>query len=384
MAQPSPYTPGTVARTVPGRGQQLAFYEERAQYIATLESFSARIRVDFAARGVGKTSLLREAERIFSRYGIRAVWVTADQDENLTQSVLSEIRKLASPSTRRGKTLREAIDSATVTINAAFAQASVTMKRPQQASEPAAKAFMRAVSTASDAVIDSGGQGFVILVDEMQSADKPSLRAIANAWQELQSAPVPPRAGLFGVGLPGSQDWINAAVTFSERFDFVELDGIDAAGAAEALKRAAQDVGVTWDIDAVRLGVDSAEGYPYKVQLIGEAAWVAAGYPDPGGRISALDVQAGMSDVDRQMQTLFQARWRNCSRKQRDLLHAIAQLGGRDVKREDIASQLGVHTSRISMARDGLLRKGIVDASRHGRLSFTVPGFTDYIRERAD
>lgn len=384
MSQPSPYTPGTVAKRVPGRRQQLAFYEERAQYIATLGAFSARVRVDFAARGVGKTSLLREAERVFERHGIRTVWVTADEDESLAQAILAELRTLGSATSRRGKALIAAIDSATVTIGAAVAKASVTVKRPPGTGESAAKAFMRAVTAASDAIVDADGAGIAILVDEMQSADKASLRTVAHAWQELASEPTPPRAGLFGVGLPGSRDRINGAVTFSERFDFVELFGIDEAGAAEALAGAAYAVGVTWDVDALRVAVDAAEGYPYKVQLIGEAAWVAAGYPESGGRINLSNLRAGMPEVERQMHSLFQARWRNSSTKQRELLIAIAKLGGHDVKREDIAVYLGVHTTKISMAREGLLRKGIVDASRHGHLSFTVPGFTEFILERAE
>ncbi len=384
MPQPSPYTPGTVAKAVPGRRQQLAFYEERAQYIATLGAFSARVRVDFAARGVGKTSLLREAERVFERQEILTVWVTADENENLAQSILAELRTLASSASRRGRALIEAVDSATVTLGVAVAKASVTVKRPPSVGESAAKAFMRAVVAASDAATDAGSKGIVILVDEMQSADRASLRTLAHAWQELASAPFPPRAGLFGVGLPGSQDQINAAVTFSERFDFVELFGIDDSGAAEALAGAAQAVGVVWEPAALRLAVDAAAGYPYKVQLVGEASWIAAGRPDAGARITASDVQAGMPEVDRQMSSLFQARWRNSSTKQRELLTAIARLGGHDVKREDIAAHLGVHTAKISMARDGLLRKGIVDASRHGRLSFTVPGFTEFVLERGD
>lgn len=82
------------------------------------------------------------------------------------------------------------------------------------------------------------------------------------------------------------------------------------------------------------------------------------------------------------METLFRSRWRSASPKQRELLSAIAELGGRDVKREDIAARLGVTTQSLSMARDGLLRRGIIDANRHGRVSFTVPGFTEWLLEQ--
>ena len=58
--QPSPYTPGEIARAVPGRAHQLAELDERLSVLVDLRRLVGRIRVDHAARGFGKTSLLRE------------------------------------------------------------------------------------------------------------------------------------------------------------------------------------------------------------------------------------------------------------------------------------------------------------------------------------
>lgn len=54
-----PCAPGEVADSIPGRATQLAFYEEKTQRIENLSEFIARVRVDYAASGVGETSLLR-------------------------------------------------------------------------------------------------------------------------------------------------------------------------------------------------------------------------------------------------------------------------------------------------------------------------------------
>jgi hypothetical protein len=381
MTQTSPYTPGVVAKSVPGRTTQLAFYEERAQLIANLGQFIGSVRVDYAARGVGKTSLLREAERLFERYGIRTVWVTAIEGENLAASILEELQKVL-PKTKRLADLTAHIDSATITIGGGPVKAGVSIKPGQKKAAAAGKVFMSIVSEVAEAIREDGNGGLVILIDEIQAADKQSLRTIAVAWQELASAKHPPATGLFAVGLPGSQDHITSAVTFSERFDFMELFGIDEGGAATALHKPAADLGVIWAQDAVVAGVAAAQGYPYKVQLVGEGAWVAAGRPDRGGRVKLEHVEAGMEYVDEKMRSLFAARWRNSSKGQRELLTAIATFGGVDVKREDIASQMGKTTQAISVPRDRLLNKGIIDANRHGRLSFTVPGFTEYILEQ--
>lgn len=383
--QISPYTPGEVADAVPGRAAQLAFYAERAQRISTLGQFIARVRVDYAARGVGKTSLLREAERIFTRSAISTIWVTANEDENLLLTVLDEMRKLV-PSTRVADVLNY-IDSATLTLDAGVLKGSVTVKPKKKdatiSAASSSKAFITAFENVTRVLVEEGKNGLVILVDEIQSADKPSLRAIANAWQEMKSSPGRVPSGLFTVGLPGSQDHINSAVTFSERFDFSELFGLDDGGVATALADPAHNLSVLWDRPALQVAVREAKGYAYKVQLIGDETWKVAGYPDPGATITADHVETAMPQVDIHMETLFRARWRSASQKQRELLSTIAELGGLDVKREDVAARLGVTTQSISMARDGLLRRGIIDANRHGRVSFTVPGFTEWILEQS-
>lgn len=382
--QLSPYTPGEVADSVPGRATQLAFYEEKAQRIENLGEFLARVRVDYAARGVGKTSLLREAERIFTRHGIATIWVTANQDENLLLTVLDEMRKLV-PTSKAADVLSY-IDSATLTLDAGVVKGAVTVKPKKNAvtaTASSSKAFIAAFEKVTRVILDEGRKGLVILVDEIQSADKPSLRAIAYAWQEMKSSPSRVPSGLFTVGLPGSQDHINSAVTFSERFDFSELFGLDDGGVVTALAGPAHTLGVSWDQPALQVAVSEAKGYAYKVQLIGDEAWRTAGYPDPGSPITAEHVAEAMLQVEVHMETLFRARWRSASPKQRGLLSAIAELGGHDVKRDDIAAHLGVTSQSISMARDGLLRRGIIDANRHGRLSFTVPGFTEWILEQS-
>lgn len=89
--QPSPYTPGEIASEVPGRGKQLAEIDERLMYMTDLQSLVGRIRVDHAARGIGKTSLLREAQRLAETRGALTVWVTAGGEMGLIDAIGSEI-----------------------------------------------------------------------------------------------------------------------------------------------------------------------------------------------------------------------------------------------------------------------------------------------------
>ena len=60
---PSPYTPGSVPTKLSGRADKLNRFREAAQTIESNALFVPRIHVDHGPRGVGKTSLLTEAQR---------------------------------------------------------------------------------------------------------------------------------------------------------------------------------------------------------------------------------------------------------------------------------------------------------------------------------
>jgi len=54
--------------------------DERLSYMIDLRRLVGRIRVDVAARGIGKTSLLREVQRRAEARGALTLWVTAGED----------------------------------------------------------------------------------------------------------------------------------------------------------------------------------------------------------------------------------------------------------------------------------------------------------------
>jgi hypothetical protein len=53
------------------------------------------------------------------------------------------------------------------------------------------------------------------------------------------------------------------------------------------------------------------------------------------------------------------------------------------VRSGDVAQALGKSLSDLSSIRDRLIRKGVIHAPTVGALSFSVPGFRDYVTRRA-
>jgi len=65
---------------------------------------------------------------------------------------------------------------------------------------------------------------------------------------------------------------------------------------------------------------------------------------------------------------------------QQALLRAVATLGGGGDAAADLVAALGRRrASDLSVARDELIRKGLLYAPVRGRLAFTVPGMHTYV-----
>lgn len=385
--QPSPYTPGEVARDVPGRAVQLAQVDERLSYLLDLGRLLGRIRIDVAARGIGKTSLLREMQRRAEAQGALTAWVTAGESGGLVAALAAELAKVAD--TWRGEArhaLREAAGRLTVTVGVpGVASVEARPRASRDTPVRGVREFEQAVRAAVDGARRHRARGFVLFVDEIQAADADGLRTLAYAWQHLQSEAPDLPAGVFAAGLPTSPEVIARVVTFSERFAYRPLGRLDDDAAMLALVTPARGLGVEWDRDALREAVALTQGFPYSVQLIGDATWAAAGYPGRGAVLRVEHVRAGEQAMQVDLDALFRSRWENATPAERRLIRVMAELGGdQPVQRADIAARMGTGTAELSVPRARLLDKGLVQAAGRGRLEFTIPGFADYVVNRAE
>lgn len=380
--QTSPYTPGETAREIPGRETQLTDISGLLARVALEGRFAGRIRVDVGPRGVGKTSLLRRAQRTATDLGLATVYVTAGNG-TLTAVIADEVDQLTR-AWGHGDVLAQWVEEVKMSAGVpGLGHVEVTGgggPAPQ-----ATRAFRELVThTTRSATQDADRKGLVLLIDEFQAADKDSLRTIAYAWQELQSSDLPVPAALLAAGLSHTPDVVTGAVTYAERFQYRLMRDLEPHETREALTAPTSKLGVAWATDALATVVERAQGYPYFVQVYGDEVWRAAGNPDWGSQLTGGHVHAAQGRVDVDLTELYRTRWAKASARERGILAIMATHPGPLVPRRDIATELGVDTTALSMARQSLLDKGIVDAPVHGMLAFTVPGFGAYVRSVTD
>ena len=384
--QPSPYTPGEVARAVPGRAVQLAQMDERLSYMIDLQRLVGRVRVDVAARGIGKTSMLREAQRRAQARGALTIWVTAGEQLGLTAAIAREIARTCDDwkDEARGR-LPDLLERLTVSVGVpGVARMEATWSHSQPRPTQGVREFEDAIRATVTGAQHEGHRGLVVFIDEIQSADDDGLRTLAYGWQHLQTEGSDLPAAVFAAGLPNSPEVIADVVTFSERFAYRPLERLSAQAAQIALGAPARALGVAWERAALDHAVQIVQGYPYTLQLLGDATWAAAGYPDAGARFTDEHVPYGERAIQSDLAALFRARWEQATTAEQRFMQAMAALGDGPVRRGDIATAVGATSDELSMPRARLIDKGLVEVAGRGELDFTIPGFAEYVRSRTD
>lgn len=391
MTIPSPYTPGSVPLVLAGRDVQLAQVRNTLGGVATYGRLVGRIRVETGSRGLGKTSLLKAVQDTAAEAGFVTAWVTARADESLAAQVahgLAHGLDQIGVGVLRDARFRDRIRTLDLELGVGPAKAGVeldvtTPSAPSATSgTPAATALRGLVTDGADAARERGSAGLCVLVDELQTAPAADLRTVAYAWQEMQVQHDQPPAVLFAAGLPNTPDVLTDAVTFSERFAFRPLERLTDAEARDALTRTCEPTGVRWDPALVAEVVRRAQGYPYFVQLYGDAIWQVA-EPEAGTLVTEEHLPSAEGIVRADTQAMFRARWAKATAGEQRMLVALARFGDRPVLRGELAELLGVSSTALSVQRRRLIDKGLIEAVGHGRLQFTTPGFAAFVQDEA-
>jgi hypothetical protein len=386
MVQPNPYTPGQLPRILAGRDAETERIRGYLSRVATYGELGGPLLVFHAPRGVGKTSLLREGQRDAVEHGFVTAWVSCARRQAFLPEVVNRVghaleRAEVVPARERAR-WHGRLDKLALQVGPPGAKVSAELARTEDGDQPTGAPIAALEDLLHDAATrcrERGGAGFVLFLDELHAATRNDTAVLLNAVQNLDGARAENPLAVMGAGLPSTPEELTKAATFGERSAFVPLSLLDAAAAAKAVTAPAVELQVTWTEEALAAVEAEARGYPYFLQLLAHAAWDHA-RPDAGGSITAADVEAALPAARDQLTAMYRARWRAASPLEQQLMAAMARAGSEDVPRSDVAAGMGRSSREISVPRDRLLDKGVIEAAGHGLLRFTLPGFAGYVR----
>lgn len=335
-------------------------------------------------RGVGKTVLLNEIERLADADGYRTISVEAHEDKRLGPLLAPYLRRLlfdldraagAGDKVKRGlAVLRSFISSIKLTIGDVDIGLDIEPEKGAADSGDLEIDLPNLFVAVAEAAAERNSP-VALLIDEIQYFNQKELGALIMAMHKVQQRQLP--MVLVGAGLPILPGLAGESKSYAERlFSFPDIGALSDADAAKALQDPARDAGVTFENDALHEIFRLTKGYPYFLQEWGYQAWNLA----PSSPITLDIVNIATATVVRRLDAnFFRVRYERLTPSEKNFLRAMAELGPGDHRTGDIADTLGVKVNSLGPVRAKLIKKGMIYSPAHGDMAFTVPLFDEFM-----
>lgn len=336
-------------------------------------------------RGVGKTVLLNEIERMALGAGYRTVLVEAHEGKSLAALLAPHLRRLlfdldriagAGDKVRRGIAVLKSFVGA-IKVKVGDVDIGLDIEpEPGTADSGDLEVDLPSLFMAVAEAAQERGVAVAILIDEIQYFSSSELSALIMAMHKMQQRQLP--LVLIAAGLPILPGLMGESKSYAERlFSFPDIGPLAEPDAIKALHDPVLESGESFETAALREIFLLTRGYPYFLQEWGYQAWNhAASSP------ITLEVVRETSDiVSRRLdENFFRVRFDRLTPREKKYLRAMAELGPGPNRTGDVADKLGVKINTLGPVRASLINKGMVYSPSHGDMAFTVPLFDEFMR----
>jgi hypothetical protein len=336
-------------------------------------------------RGVGKTVLLNELERMAQAEGYRTILIEAHEGKSLAQLLAPHLRRLlfelnrsagASHRVRRALAVLRSFLGA-IRVTAADVEIGLDIE-PERGTADSGdlEIDLPSLFSAVAEAADDRAAAIAILIDEIQYFGAKELSALIMAMHRMQQRQLP--LVLLGAGLPILPGLAGDSKSYAERLlSFPAIGALSESDSAKALQDPVAAVGVSFEPAALAEVFRLTQGYPYFLQEWGYQAWNRAAVSPIG-----LDViEAATTTVTSRLdENFFRVRFDRLTPSEKRFLRAMADLGPGPQRTSDIADRLGNKITSLGPVRAQLIRKGMICSPAHGQMAFTVPLFDAFMR----
>ncbi|MQM31770.1 MAG: AAA family ATPase [Candidatus Accumulibacter phosphatis] len=335
-------------------------------------------------RGVGKTVLLNEVERMAKAAGYQTILLEAHEQKPLGGLIFPALRRLlyeldrlagAGDKVKRGlAVLRSFVGGIRLTVGDVALGLDIEPAKGTADSGDLEIDLPNLFVAIAEAA-EERQTAVALLVDEIQYLSQKELGAIIMAMHRMQQKQLP--LVLLAAGLPVLPGMAGESKSYAERlFSFPDIGALSEADAAKALRDPTRDVGIEFQEDALQEVFRLTHGYPYFLQEWGYQTWnMAAASP-----ITLQTVKDATTEVIRRLdRNFFRVRFDRLTPGEKNFLRAMANLGTGSYRTADIALALGTSVKGIGPVRSKLIRKGMIYSPAHGDMAFTVPLYDKFM-----
>jgi hypothetical protein len=335
-------------------------------------------------RGVGKTVLLREIERVAKAQKYHTIDIEAYEDKSLGSLIVPGLRALlfelnriagAVEKVKHGlAVLRSFIGAFKVTVEGVSVGLDIEPEKGV-ADSGDLEIDLPSLFVAIGEAAEDRKTAVALLIDELQYLRPKELGALIMAMHKVQQHQLP--LVLLGAGLPILPGLAGESKSYAERlFSFPDIGALSADDTAKALQDPARAAEVSFEPAALDEVFRQTQGYPYFVQEWGYQAWNRAA----SSPITVQVVRDGTATVvSRLDQNFFRVRYDRLTPGEKNFLRAMAELGPGSQRTGDIADTLKVKVTSLGPVRARLIKKGMIYSPAHGEMAFTVPLFDQFM-----
>lgn len=381
----NPFSPGAGSPPPELVGREPVLEQARILLGRILAGRSEKSLLLTGLRGVGKTVLLNEIQRLASAAGYRTIEIEAHEDKRLGPLLAPSLRRLlydldrlagAGDKVKRGlAVLRGFISAIKVTVGDVDIGLDIEPEKGVADSGDLEIDLPNLLVAVAEAAAERNS-AVALLIDEVQYFNQKELGALIMAMHKVQQRQLP--LVLVGAGLPILPGLAGESKSYAERlFSFPPIGALAESDALKALQDPAQAAGVSFAPEALAEIYRMTKGYPYFLQEWGYQAWNLATASPIG-----FDVVAGATSnvIHRLDENFFRVRFDRLTPAEKKFLRAMAELGPDAHRTGDIAAVLGVQVNSLGPVRAKLIRKGMIYSPAHGEMAFTVPLFDEFMR----
>ncbi len=336
-------------------------------------------------RGVGKTVLLNEIERIARSSGYQTILIEAHEGKSLPVLLAPLLRRLlldldriagVGDKVRRGLAVLKGFVTA-IRITVGEIDIGFDMEPEQGAADSGdLEVDLPGLFTAVGEAAQERGVAVALLIDEIQYFSSSELSALIMAMHKMQQRQLP--VVLIAAGLPIVPGLAGESKSYAERlFNFPDIGALPPVDAFRALEEPVEKAGVSFESAALEEIYRLTQGYPYFLQEWGYQAWNHA----ISSPISLAVVQESSDVVSKRLDAnFFRVRFDRLTPSEKKYMRAMADLGPGPYRTGEVAARLGVKITTLGPVRANLIRKGMVYSPYHGDMAFTVPLFDKFLR----
>lgn len=380
----NPFSPGAGTRPpdLVGRDDLLQDFAVLVKRVRLGKSEKSMILTGL--RGVGKTVLLNEFERLAEVLDFDTIFIEAHEDKALApllaahlRDVLYKMDRMSGISESVKRALR-ALRSFVGVIKLSYGDVSIGLDvEPERgvADSGDIEVDLPGIFLAVGDAVKDRNRLLVLFIDELQYFNMKELGALIMAMHRIQQKQLP--IVFVGAGLPILPRLAGDSKSCAERlFNFPAIGPLLKNDAYKAIRDPIKASGVEIKSDALEEIYTLTKGYPYFLQEWGYQTWKAADHSP----ITLNDVRIATIRVTPRLdENFFRVRYNRLTSRQKAFLRAMAELGTGPFKTSDVAQVLNVNISSVSPVRAQLIGNGMIYSPEYGVVDFTVPMFGDFM-----